>query len=138
MARSNLVGKMREIADSADDPKRMLFKALGPLGDSIVLHSQVLVAGYVRPGKTKGGIFLTDRAVEEDRFQGNIGMVIALGKGAFKDDPVAKFHGDSLKVGDWVMYLPADGVALAIREVPCRLFQDTRILMKVDNPEIYY
>ena len=138
MARSNLVGKMREIADSADDPKRMLFKALGPLGDSIVLHSQVLVAGYVRPGKTKGGIFLTDRAVEEDRFQGNIGMVIALGKGAFKDDPVAKFHGDSLKVGDWVLYLPADGVALAIREVPCRLFQDTRILMKVDNPEIYY
>ena len=111
---------------------------LGDLKSLTVLHSQVLVAGYVRPGQTKGGIFLTDRAIEEDRFQGNIGMVIALGKGAFKDDPVAQFHGDSLKVGDWVMYLPADGVALSIREVPCRLFQDTRILMKVDNPEIYY
>jgi co-chaperonin GroES (HSP10) len=140
MARSNAIGKMREIADDTEtDPKALLFAKVGDIPSELtVLHSQVLVAGYIRPGKTKGGIFLTDKSVEEDRWQGNIGLVLALGKGAFKDDGVAHFHGDKLKVGDWVMYTPADGVSMFIREVPCRLFQDTRILMKVSNPEIYY
>lgn len=140
MARSNAIGKMRAIADSTDDPKTVIKSALGDkaLKDLHVLHSQVLCATYVRPGKTKGGIFMPDKVVEEDRWQGNIGMVIGLGKGAFKDDSVAKFHGDSLKIGDWVMYVPADGVSLFINQVPCRLFQDTRILMKVTDPEIYY
>lgn len=140
MARSNAIGKMREIADDIEsDPRKLLFSKVGKIdGELTVLHSQVLVAGYVRPGRTKGGIFLTDKAVEEDRWQGNIGLVIALGKGAFLDDAVAKFHGDNLKVGDWVMYQPADGIGMFIREVPCRLFQDTRILMKVTDPEIYY
>ncbi len=140
MARSNAIGKMREIAESSEDPRKVLFGVIGKdtLKEITVLHSQVLVATYVRPAKTKGGIFLTDKVVEEDRWQGNIGLVVALGKGAFKDDAVAKFHGDKLEIGDWVMYVPADGVSLFIKQVPCRLFQDTRILMKVTNPEIYY
>ena len=140
MARSNAIGKMRTIAESSSDPKQALMEALGSknMKDFTVLHSQVLVATYVRPAKTKGGIFMPDKVVEEDRWQGNCGMVIALGKGAFKDDGVAKFHGDGLKIGDWVMYVAADGVSLFINEVPCRLFQDTRILMKVTDPEIYY
>ena len=140
MARSNAIGKMRTIAESSSDPKQALMDALGArnLKDFTVLHSQVLVATYVRPAKTKGGIFMPDKVVEEDRWQGNCGLVIALGKGAFKDDGVAKFHGDNLKIGDWVMYVAADGVSLFINEVPCRLFQDTRILMKVTDPEIYY
>jgi len=140
MARSNAIGKMREIAESSQDPKTALLNAIGKptLREMTVLHSQVLVATYVQPAKSKGGIFMPDKIVEEDRWQGNIGLVIALGKGAFKDDSVAKFHGDNLKIGDWVMYVAADGISLFIKQVPCRLFQDTRILMKVENPEIYY
>jgi co-chaperonin GroES (HSP10) len=137
MARSNAIGKMRAIAEDTTDPKKVLLNYLGKHGTT-VLHSQVLVAGYVRPAITKGGVHMPDKVIEEDRYQGNIGMVIALGKGAFKDDAVAKFNGDKLEVGDWVMYVPADGIALFINEVPCRLFSDTRILMKVTNPEIYY
>ena len=137
MARSNAIGKMRQIAEDTTDPKQVLFKALGK-HKTTVLHSQVLVATYVRPAKTKGGIFMPDKTIEEDRFQGNIGMVVGLGKGAFKDDNIAQFNGDKLEVGDWVMYVPADGVSLFINEVPCRLFSDTRILMKVEDPEIYY
>ncbi len=140
MARSNAIGNMREIAESEGDPKTILFKALGRdfAKDLTVLHSQVLVATYIRPAKSAGGIFMPDTVVEEDRWQGNVGMVVALGKGAFKDDGVAQFHGDKLVVGDWVMYVAADGISMFIRQVPCRLFQDTRILMKVTNPEIYY
>lgn len=155
MARSNAVGKMRQIAEdklSATDPVLAHLRAVtgrqkatlkqllkDPLAEeATVLHSQVLVMGYVPPARTKSGLYLTDKTVEEDRFQGNVGLVIALGKGAFKDDNIAQFNGDSLQIGDWVMYVAADGVSLFVREVPCRLFSDTRILMKVRSPEIYY
>ncbi len=76
--------------------------------------------------------------MQEDRFQGNCFLVIGLGKGAFKDDNIAQFNGDKLKVGDWVMAVTADGAALYINSVPCRIFSDTRILMKVEDPGIYY
>ena len=137
MAMSN--HKMREIAETIGPRDKVLLEALnGEHKKQIVLHSQVLVAGYIASSRTKGGIFKTDKAVEEDRWQGNVGLVIALGPGAFKDDSVAQFHGMKLKIGDWVMYLPSDGVSMFINQVPCRLFQDTRILMKVDNPEVFY
>ncbi len=133
MARSNAIGKMRQIAEDITDPKKVLLKYLGR-HDTEVLHSKVLVATYVRPAVTKGGVLV----IEEDRFQGNIGMVIGLGPGAFRDDNIAQFHGKKLEVGDWVMYVPADGISMFINEVPCRLFDDTRILMKVKDPELYF
>jgi co-chaperonin GroES (HSP10) len=138
MARSN--HKMQQIAETIGPRDQVLLAALGKdyKKQFTVLHSQVLVAGYIQSSRSKGGIIFTDKTVEEDRWQGNIGLVIGLGKGAFKDDSVAQFHGDKLKIGEWVMYLPADGLSLYINQVPCRLFQDSRILMKVTNPEIYY
>lgn len=137
MARSN--HKMTEIAEFVGPRDKALLHALeGAHKTQTILHSQVLVAGYIASARTAGGIFKIDKTIEEDRWQGNVGLVIGLGKGAFKDDAVAKFHGDKLKVGDWVMYQPADGISMYINQVPCRLFQDTRILMKVTDPEIYY
>lgn len=140
MARSNAIGKMRQIAENSATAEAAAEAILKNLGDhdTQVLHSKVLVAGYVRPAKTRGGILLPDKVIEEDRFQGTVGLVIGLGKGAFKDDNIAKFNGDKLELGDWVMYVAADGVGMFINEVPCRLFDDTRILMKVKNPEIYF
>jgi co-chaperonin GroES (HSP10) len=138
MAKSN--HKMTEIAETIGPRDKVLLAALGKYWkkDFTVLHSQVLVAGYICSSRTAGGIIRTDRTIEEDKWQGNIGLVIGLGKGAFKDDGVAQFHGDRLKIGEWVLVNPADGLSMHINQVPCRLFQDTRILMKVTNPEIYY
>lgn len=129
--------KMRAIAEASTDPKTAILKELGK-HKTEVYHSKVLVAQYVRPARTSGGVYLPDQKVEEDRYQGNIFLVVAMGPGAFKDDNIAKFHGSKLAVGDWVMCVAADGIALFINEVPCRIYEDTRILMKVENPEIYY
>jgi co-chaperonin GroES (HSP10) len=137
MARTNAIVKMREIAESSTNPKEAILKALGK-HDTQVLHSKVLVATYVRPAKTASGIYMPDKTVEEDRYQGTIFLVIALGKGAFKDDNIAQFNGDTLKVGDWVMGVAGDGISMFINGVPCRLFDDTRILMKVKDPELYF
>jgi len=74
MARSSMA-KMRQIAEASTDPKAALMKGLGKHGTH-VFHSKVLVALYVRPAKTKGGIWLSDKTVEEDRYQGTVGLVI--------------------------------------------------------------
>lgn len=137
MARSNAMSKMREIAESSSDPKVAILKALGK-HDTHIFHSKVLVATYVRPARTKSGIYLADKTIEEDRYQGTIFLVVGLGKGAFKDDNIAKFNGDKVEVGDWVMGVAGDGIAMFINGVPCRLFDDTRILMRVKDPELYF
>lgn len=136
----NAMIRMRDIAEASSTPEECKNNLQKHLCDikHIVLHSKVLVAQYIAPAKTKGGIILTDRKVQEDRYQGTIFLVIGLGKGAFKDDHIAKFHGDKLKVGDWVMAVASDGIAMDINSVPCRLYDDTRILMKVSDPTMYY
>jgi co-chaperonin GroES (HSP10) len=134
------MARMRDIAEASKTPadcaKQILKHVKGI--EHTVLHSQVLVAHYIRPAKSKGGIIMTDAAVQEDRFQGNCFLVVAMGPLAFKDDNIAKFGGAELKVGDWVMAVTADGAALYVNSVPCRIYSDTRILMKVDDPGMYY
>lgn len=129
--------KIREIAESDTDPRKALQKAIGKFGDE-VLHNGVLVATYIRPAMTKGGILMADQTLQEDVYQGSVGLVVGLGPAAFKDDRIAQFHGVKLKVGDWVLYRPADGLAMEINQVPCRLFQDTNIMMRVQDPATYW
>ncbi len=139
MARSNAVGKLREIAEAQGDQRDVLLRAVGDVSKNIVLHSQVLVAtragSKYHPGTA---ILRTDRDMQEQQFQGSIGLVIQVGPGAFIDAPGASFHGMKVNVGDWVLYKPADGLQLFIREVPCRLFEDVSIKMIVDDPEIFW
>jgi hypothetical protein len=90
VANTNSTQKQEWIAQSKLPPKKAHLEALGKYKDK-VLHSQVLVMGYTPAERTKGGIILTARARDEDRFQGKIGLVVAMGPGAFKDDAIAKF-----------------------------------------------
>lgn len=138
MARSN--HKMQAIAETVGARDKVLLAALdGKHLKHTVLHSQVLVAIYIPSNRTKSGFIFTDKTVEEDRWQGTVGLVIGLGKGAFKDDSVAQFNGDKLKLHEWVLFNPADGVAMYINQVPCRLFQDSRILISnIADPGVYY
>ena len=145
MARSNAVGKLRDIVEAVSNgnvsPKAAIHKELGNITDEKVLHSQVLVVTYVGSMYHAGTkIFKTDKALQEDQFQGSIGLVVKVGPGAFKDDPPRGvfFHGMSVKVGDWVLTRPSDGLQLYIREVPCRLFEDVNVKMVVSDPEIFW
>lgn len=140
MARSNAVGKLREIVDAATDPRTALLRALGDLSNETVLHSQVLVATYAGSKFHAGtSILRTDQSLKEDQFQGTVGLVVKMGKGAFVDQlPQVNFHGDTLEIGDWVFVRPSDGISLFIRQVPCRLFEDVHVKIKVNNPEMYW
>lgn len=138
-SKTNAIQKQREIAESTLPPVAAHLASLALKdGELQVLHSQVLCMSYVRPARTAGGIILTEKTQEEDRFQGSIGLVIAMGAGAFKDTAAVKFNGDTLKLHDWVLFRPADGLSMFVNGNACRLFQDADIMMKISNPELYW
>lgn len=138
--------KLREIAEAAQiDPKRALLDSLPvAVKDYEVFHNRVLVATYVRPEKTKGGIILADRSLAEDRFQGKVGLVIKVGPLAFADDGAARFGGVALQPGDWVTYRPSDGIEVFFVDdngrdaTPCRQLEDIHILGRTPDPALIW
>lgn len=135
--------KLREIA-SGEDPKEALLEALGDISGLELFHNQVMVATYIGPEKTTGGIILPDKTLAENRFQGKVGLVLKTGPLAFKDDPVngAFFGEKTIKEGDWVFFRPADGMEMFSVDrtggVPCRVFRDVDIKGRVSDPAMLW
>jgi co-chaperonin GroES (HSP10) len=132
--------KLRDIAQAAmTDPKQALIDAVGDISGVVMAGPRVLVATYIEPEKTKGGIIRPDNTLAEGRFQGKVGLVLSMGPLAFKDDTIAKFGGFSVKPGDWVVYRASDGFEMFFvdpngREgTPCRVVEDQNIIAKIDD-----
>lgn len=138
--------KLREIAEAAQtDPMKALTDSLpASAAQYEVFHNRILVATYIAPETTKGGIIRPERSIGEDRFQGKTGLVIAMGPLAFVDDSGAKFGGITVKLGDWVTYRPADGAEVFLVDdngldaTPCRLIEDVHILGRTPDPALIY
>lgn len=139
------VATLRQIAEeSGSDPRGALLRAVGDFSGISVAAKHVLVAQYIRPEKTKGGIIRTDRSLGEDRFQGKVGLVLAVGPLAFEDDAVNKFGGFKVGPGDWAVFRPSDGLEMyhvadnGRDGTPIRWFVDTSIVGATDDPERIY
>ena len=136
---------LREIAEVAGaNPAKPLLDAAGDLSVYTVCHNLILVATYVAPEKV-GSIIMPDRKIDEDRFQGKVGLVLKVGPLAFKDDGRVTYGGIKVTPGDWIMYRPSDGMELFIRDrrkvndgLSCRLIEDVFIKMKVSEPGLIY
>jgi len=120
------------------DPKKAILEHIGDISNEEVLSNAVLVAIYIRPEKTVGGIIRPGSNVQEDLWQGKTGLVLKLGPQAFKDTDHHKFNGYSLKVGDWVAFRINDSWMLEVKNTPCRLVQDINIKMKLSDPSIVF
>lgn len=116
------------------DPKEVIFSALGSLSAVEVAQNQMLLAVYERPARTKSGIFITDNSRDEDRFQGKVGLVVALGPDAFKDDEKWTFTVRA-EVGDWVVIRASDGWALTINGKLCRMAKDADLRLRIQHPD---
>lgn len=126
---------MDEVSRSIN-PFDEILKKVGDLSMVEVLFNYVLLASYVKPERTRGGIILTDTSKEEDIWQGKSGMVLKLGKDAFQDDETTVFHGQTAEVGEWVVFKLGDAWKLTVREWPCLLVRDSSIKMKIAHPSI--
>lgn len=117
------------------DPKELLMDALGSLNDIEIFNNKVLVAVYVRPEKTKSGIYIPDANRDEDKIQGKVGLVIKMGPEAFDDPNGNWFNGIKVNVNDWVIFRPSDGWSITINNVICRILDDTNIRGRIQFPD---
>lgn len=117
-----------------EDPVQKLVDALGDIDGVEVFHNQVVCAIYIAPEKTKGGIIRPISNVDEDRYQGKVGLIIKLGPQAFAKDAKWTWP-DDMAVGNWVWYRASDGFACRINGVDCRILDDVDIKGRADQPD---
>lgn len=127
--------------DHKVDPKEKLLTEIGDLSDLTVFNNNILVAVYQRPTTvTLGGkeFHLSDKTVEEDRFQSKVGLVLKMGPTAFQDDEGKWFQGVEVKEHDWIVIPPSAATSMIVKGVLCRLMADTQVKMLISDPDAVY
>tara|TARA_B100001996_G_C18488688_1_gene526719 strand:+ start:347 stop:766 length:420 start_codon:yes stop_codon:yes gene_type:complete len=95
---------------------------------------RLLILPHKGKGKTKGGIILSDKTVEETQIATNVGLVLKVGPDAYNDE--GRFpNGPWCKEKDWVVFARYAGSRLNIDGGELRILNDDEILGVVDNPE---
>lgn len=117
------------------DPCKTIHDEMGDISDVELFHNQVLAAIYVRPEKTKGGLYLTNSLRDEDKWQGKVGLIVKAGPDAFKDETGRWFNGVNINVGDWIYFRPSDGWQLTVHGVLCRILDDTDVRGRIPAPD---
>lgn len=122
----------------ASDPKKAIVDAVGDLSGFELFSGWILLGSYIRPEKTAGGIIRPGINVDEDQWQGRVGLVLKKGPLAFQDDQNTDFAGQDVNEGDWVAFNLNDSRALQVNKTACRLIQDTKIVARVSDPEMVF
>ena len=117
------------------NPKEVLLEQAGDISKIEVFNMQVLVAVYIRPEQTKSGLFLSDRARDEDRYQSKVGLIIRKGPTAFVDKDGEWFSGLDIKEGDWIVFRPSDGWNITVNGTLCRMLDDMSVRARIENPD---
>lgn len=120
------------------DARKDLLAAVGDISKFEVFNNQVLVAVYVRPEKTKGGIYLTPQAKDEDKYQSKVGLILKMGPSAFVDETQSWFKGVTIKENDWIIFRPSDGWQMLVNGTACRMLDDTVVRGRIPNPDMIW
>lgn len=123
-----------------EDPRDVIWNSVGEdLALVEPMNQQVLVATYIRPAtRTASGLEIAAEAVDEDRYQGKVGMVLKKGPRAFVDDGPLKFYGQNVEPGDWVVYRASDGLKGMIGDREVRFIPDVYIKGKIQHPDAVF
>lgn len=124
--------------DHDGDPVQQLIDSVGDLSANRLAGPQLLVAVYIRPNKTKSGLYVTDKFTQEDEWQGKVCLVLKKGAGAFVDDPTHKFYGFTAEVGEWIVTKSVAGLAHHLNGVPCKIVEDSQVLEVIPTPDQVY
>lgn len=117
------------------DPAENIRKEMGDISDIEIFHNHVLVAVYIRPEKTKSGLYLSSQTRDEDKYQGKVGLIIKKGADAFIDESGKWFKGVNLDVGDWIYFRPSDGWQITVHGQLCRILDDTDVRGRIPTPD---
>lgn len=128
--------KVIEYAEG-EDPKQAVLNAIGDALQSFecVYSNTVMLVTAPIKNRSKGGILYTDPTKQEERFQGKVGLVVALGELAFNDPEIWPNEDTRALVGDWVFYRNADTHECKVNGISCRFIKDNLIIGKVSTPD---
>jgi hypothetical protein len=124
--------------EHAEDPKQAILNAIGDVSGVELFNNQILLAVYIRPEKTKGGIYLSNKTTDEDRYQSKVGLLVKKGPNAFVDPDGVWFKDVSFDIGDWLVHRSSDGWSMEVNKVLCRVLSDTQVKARVDGPDRVY
>lgn len=129
-------------------PAELVLDKLGDISQLQLRLNWVLLANDVWQEDDKGeslsehGIIIPNFAhgtKREHEIQSKAGLVVAMGPQCFRDDDEYKFmEQDKFKLGDWVWADVANGRAVSIKGVYCRLYRDTAIYGKIPDPDYVF
>ena len=95
---------------------------------------RIVVLPYKGVEKTKGGLYLTDKAVEEQQLTTNVGLILSMGSDAYADKD--KFpNGPWCKKGDWIVFARYAGSRVKIEGGEIRILNDDEVLAKLKDPK---
>ena len=95
---------------------------------------RMVILPYKGVEKTKGGLLLTDKAIEEQQLTTNVGLILSMGSDAYADKN--KFpNGPWCKKGDWVVFAKYAGSRVKIEGGEIRILNDDEILAKLKDPK---
>ena len=95
---------------------------------------RIVILPYRGREKTKGGIVLTGKAVEEQQLTTNVGLILNMGPDAYGDKD--KFpNGPWCAKGDWIVFAKYAGSRVKIEGGEIRILNDDEVLAKLKDPE---
>jgi len=95
---------------------------------------RLLVLPYRGQGKTKGGVILTDKHMEERGYVTVTALVLKMGPECYKNEE--RFpNGPWCKKGDWIIFGRYAGSRFGIEGGEVRILNDDEIIAVVKDPE---
>jgi|SRR5579883_598954 co-chaperonin GroES (HSP10) len=128
--------KKIEVIAQAKDPKQAIFDAVGDLTGVEVFSDLVLVGTFIRNEKTAGGIIMPTSHLQEDEFQGKVGLVLKSGPLAWLDGE--NEPGSNARPGTWVVYAIKDGWPVQINGTACRFVPYEKLRARVADPKAVF
>lgn len=134
---------LRKFAFEPEQQRAAVLEATAAAVEQMVgpFRNRLLVAVFIQPERTKSGLILPDKTLDEAKYQGKAGLVLKLGPMAFNFDDEVQAR--SPEVGDWVFFRAADawncGLSIGNGEgVECRVVFDDCVVGVVEDPELIW
>jgi chaperonin GroES len=119
-------------------PNKELVGVQSPKKDSAKLPLptgwRLLVLPFKQKEKTKGGIIMTDDAIDRSQVASTCGVVLRMGPDCYRDKERYP-DGPWCKEKDWVIFARYAGSRIKIDGGEVRLLNDDEVLATVENPE---
>lgn len=137
-----LMAVQQQKISQSQDTKSATLEAIGSkaLEAYSLFEDDVLLATYIAPEKSVGGIIRPGRNIDEDRFQGKCGLLLKVGPTAFVYNRSSEraFEGTKPEINSWVVYRPSDGWEISLNGVSCRLIRANMLRGMVTDPSVVW